>query len=63
MLYGLFVAYVAVGVLTTLAFVLWGAARLVRSPMTPGARLLLIPGAFVLWPYILFRWLKFGMAR
>ena len=63
MLDGLLVAYVAVGILTALTFVLWGAARAVPSSLTPGARLLLIPGAFALWPYILFRWLKLGMAR
>jgi len=61
MLYGLFVAYVAVGMLTALAFVLWGAGRTVPSMLTPGARLLLIPGAFALWPYIMFRWLKIVM--
>jgi hypothetical protein len=26
--------------------------------MTAGARLLLIPGAAALWPYVLARWLK-----
>ena len=36
----------------------WGAARVVPADFTPGARILLIPGAFALWPYILFRWLK-----
>ena len=61
MLYGLFVGYVAVGLLTALAFALWGARQTVPSTLTPGARLLLIPGAFALWPYVLFRWLKIGM--
>lgn len=61
MLYGLFVGYVAVGILTALAFALWGAAQTVPSTLTHGARLLLIPGAFALWPYVLFRWLKIGM--
>ena len=59
----LFAAYVAVGILTALAFVLWGAERIVPSTLTPGARLLLIPGAFALWPYILFRWLTVGKAQ
>jgi hypothetical protein len=61
MLYGLFVGYVVVGILTALAFILWGATRTVPSTLTPGARLLLIPGAFALWPYVLVRWLKIGM--
>ena len=61
MLYGLFVGYVAVGILTALAFALWGATQTMPSTLTPGARLLLIPGAFALWPYVLFRWLKIGM--
>lgn len=61
MLYGLFVGYVAVGILTALAFALRGATQTVPSTLTPGARLLLIPGAFALWPYVLFRWLKIGM--
>ncbi len=60
MLYGLFLVYVAAGLLTALAFAFFGAPRLVPSSFTPGARILLIPGAFALWPYILFRWLKAG---
>jgi hypothetical protein len=58
MLYWLFLAYVAAGLLTALAFALFGASRVVPSSFTPGARILLIPGAFALWPYILVRWLK-----
>lgn len=58
MLLGLFLIYVAAGFLTALAFVFYGASRLVPSSFTPGARILFIPGAFALWPYIVFRWLK-----
>jgi hypothetical protein len=58
MLCGLFLSYLAAGILTALAFALFGAPRVVPSSFTPGARILLIPGAFALWPYILFRWLK-----
>ena len=61
MLYGLFVGYVAVGILTALLFALWGVTQTVPSTLTFGARLLLIPGAFALWPYVLFRWLKIGL--
>jgi hypothetical protein len=60
MLYGLFLTYVAAGILTALAFALFGAQRVMPSSFTPGARILLIPGAFALWPYILLRWLKAG---
>ena len=58
MLCGLFLVYGTGGILTALCFVLFGAARVVPADFTPGARILLIPGAFALWPYILFRWLK-----
>jgi hypothetical protein len=58
MLYGLFLIYVVAGILTAVAFALIGAQRVMPSSFTPGTRILLIPGAFALWPYILFRWLK-----
>jgi hypothetical protein len=60
MLCGLFLTYVAAGTLTAFAFAFFGASRVVGSSITPGARILLVPGAFALWPYILFRWLKAG---
>ena len=52
--------YAAVGVVTALAFVSMGLAQVVHPPMpaTVGARILLLPGAFALWPYILIRWCK-----
>lgn len=58
MLFGLFLTYLGAGILTALAFALFGAQRVVPSSFSPGARILLVPGAFALWPYILFRWLK-----
>jgi hypothetical protein len=56
-LYGL-VLYAAAGVVTALAFVSVGLARVLNPPVpaTMGARILLLPGAFALWPYILLRW-------
>lgn len=62
-LYG-FAVYAAVGVLAALAFVVSGISK-VTAPMhlTWGARLLLFPGAFLLWPYVVWRWLKVGCAR
>ena len=56
-LYGLLL-YAAAGVVTALAFVSVGLSQVVHPPVpaTLGARLLLLPGAFALWPYILIRW-------
>ena len=57
--YGLAI-YAAVGVCTALAFVTSGIGQILPQPasFTPGARLILLPGAAALWPYILARWLK-----
>jgi len=58
-LYGL-ALYAAVGVVAALAFVSVGLSRVLHPPVpaTVGARILLLPGAFALWPYILIRWRK-----
>jgi hypothetical protein len=52
--------YVVIGVVTALAFVTFGIARVLPAgtPVTLGARVLLIPGAALLWPYVLLRWAK-----
>jgi hypothetical protein len=52
--------YAVAGVVTALAFVSVGLAQVVHPPLpaTLGARILLLPGAFALWPYILVRWRK-----
>jgi hypothetical protein len=52
------VIYAVAGVVTALAFVSVGISRVLPHPMpaTLGARILLLPGAFALWPYILVRW-------
>jgi hypothetical protein len=54
--------YAAAGVVTGLAFVLYGVSRVLAEPVpvTPGARILLLPGAVALWPFVLGRWLKAG---
>jgi hypothetical protein len=56
-LYGLEL-YAAVGVVMALAFVSGGLSQVVHPPMpaTLGARILLLPGSFALWPYVLIRW-------
>ena len=52
--------YIAVGVATGLAFVLFGVTRVFPHPIsvTIGARILLLPGASLLWPLVLRRWLQ-----
>ena len=52
--------YVAVGVAVAAAFVVFGVTRVLPEhlPVTVSARILLFPGAAVLWPYVLAHWLK-----
>ena len=50
--------YAAVGVVTAVAFVLLGVTRVQPAPVSLGARILILPGAAALWPYVLTRWLK-----
>lgn len=52
--------YAAAGVVAALAFVSVGISQVLNPPMpaTLGARILLLPGSFALWPYILIRWWK-----
>ncbi len=54
-----FAFYVAAGLAVAAAFVVKGVDQVSR-PMTftPGARLLLFPGAVALWPYVLTRWYR-----
>lgn len=57
--------YAVVGALTAMAFVTVGLARVLPpgTPVTAGARVLLLPGAALLWPYVLLRWAKARGAR
>jgi hypothetical protein len=50
--------YAAIGLVTALAFVCFGVTRVQPAPVSLGARILIVPGAAALWPYILTRWLK-----
>ena len=50
--------YAVVGIATALAFVSFGVTRVQPAPVSLGARILLLPGAAALWPYVLLRWLK-----
>jgi hypothetical protein len=54
----LLVSYVAVGSLVALAFVMVGVTQMQPMPVTVGARILLLPGALVLWPLVVARWHK-----
>jgi hypothetical protein len=51
--------YVLAGLGVALAFVTFGVAKVlpISTSFTAGARLLLLPGAAALWPYVLARWL------
>ena len=50
--------YGAAGFAVAIAFVTIGVAQVQPMPVTVGARILLLPGAFVLWPLVAARWLK-----
>jgi hypothetical protein len=58
----LFALYAVAGAATALAFVTFGIARVLPAgtPVTPGARVRLVPGAALLWPYVLLRWITAG---
>ena len=51
-------AYLAIGFITAIAFVSIGAPQMTHSSFTLGARILLLPAATALWPYVLLRWVK-----
>ena len=57
--------YVLAGVITAVAFVIFGVTQVLphSTTVTTGARILLLPGAAALWPFVLFRWLKSRRAR
>ena len=48
--------YAGAGAVTALAFAAFGVTRVQPMPVTLGARILFLPGAFALWPYVLLRW-------
>jgi hypothetical protein len=50
--------YAAVGAVTALAFVIFGVTRVQPAPLSLGARILILPGAAALWPYVLLRWIR-----
>jgi hypothetical protein len=50
--------YALAGLLVALAFVAKGVTLVLPhpAPVSVGARILLIPAATALWPYVLYRW-------
>ena len=61
--FGVVAFYVAVGLATALAFVIFGVTRVQNAPVTIGARVLIFPGAAALWPVVLARWRKSRSVR
>jgi hypothetical protein len=59
LLYGL-ALYVLVGLVIAVSFVSFGVTQVLppSATVTLGARVLFLPGAAVLWPYVLVHWLK-----
>jgi hypothetical protein len=57
-LFGALVLYVAAGLMVAIAFAVSGVTQVQAAPVTIGARILLVPGALMLWPIVLTRWLK-----
>jgi hypothetical protein len=52
--------YAGVGAAVALAFAAFGVTRVQPMSMSLGARILILPGALALWPYVLARWIKAG---
>lgn len=50
--------YGAIGIVAALAFIVFGVTKVQPRPVSLGARILILPGAAALWPYVLRRWLK-----
>jgi drug/metabolite transporter (DMT)-like permease len=56
--------YFAIGFAVSLAFAVVCADKLLdrETAVSPGARVLLIPGAMVLWPIVISRWWREGLS-
>ena len=57
----LLMAYFAIGLLFAVAFAIRGVDRMDATPKTIGFRVIVMPGAAVLWPVLLARWLGAGL--
>ncbi len=49
--------YALLGIVIAVAFVSFGVTQVLPYSMSLGARILVLPGAAALWPYVLVRWL------
>ena len=50
--------YAVIGVWVAALFALFGVTQVQSQPVSLGARILILPGAAALWPYVLMRWIK-----
>jgi hypothetical protein len=50
--------YAAIGAVVAVAFATRGVTRVQPAAVSLGARILILPGAVALWPYVLARWIK-----
>ena len=52
--------YIAAGAVIGILFVIFGVTRALShpTPVSAGARIVLLPGSVLLWPLVLRRWLK-----
>ena len=60
LLFYAFCLYLLIGLIIAVMFVSVGLPRVLPHGMTAslGARLLFVPGATALWPYVLSRWMQ-----
>ena len=60
--WSLLAIYAAIGIVIAIPFVIAGAHRIFdeHADMSPMARLAILPGAIVLWPVVLKRWICGG---
>jgi hypothetical protein len=58
----LILVYLAIGLAFAVAFVVMGARMIDKNVQGTGIvfRLMILPGSILLWPYLLFRWIKTG---
>jgi hypothetical protein len=57
-LVNLLTLYAVIGAVTAAGFVTLGVTQVQPASVSIGARLLILPGAVALWPYVLARWIK-----
>ncbi len=57
-IYSFIFAWLATGLIFAIPFALFGAPKILQdaAEMSVGARILIIPGTAILWPWLLWRW-------